>query len=102
MSALCSQAVATDVIINLLKEAGLETTSERYVYSTAEEYREMLRKLSKGNEKILLQYPHPAGELNEKSYWIQPELLAYLNNKASIDQLVPEEVILTGRKIFGF
>ncbi|WP_212772491.1 ATP-grasp domain-containing protein [Polycladomyces abyssicola] len=88
---LCSQAVATDVVIKLLKEAGLEMASERYVYSTAEEYREMLRKLSKRNEKIVLQYLHPPGELNEKSYWIQPDLLAYLNNKASIDQLVPEE-----------
>ncbi|GGE18632.1 ATP-grasp domain-containing protein [Marinithermofilum abyssi] len=91
MPVLCSQAVTTDVVINLLKEAGLEPASERYVYSTAGEYREILRNLSKGNEKVVLQFPHPAGELNEKSYSIQPELLAYLNNKASIDQLVPEE-----------
>jgi hypothetical protein len=88
MPVLCSRAVASGESLTLLREAGLAPASCRHVYSGEDDYRRKLRELS-SDHKLVLQHVHPPEEVDPEAYWIPRELLAFLNNKANLADLVP-------------
>lgn len=94
MPVICSSSTETEEILNLLKKVNLEVAPLRYVYHTEREYRDILDKIARENKKMVVNHPHPITEIHPKEYWINPQLVGFLNNKANLEKLVPLEKIL--------
>ena len=90
MPVLCSRGVSTPPVLQLLRDAGLPIPSHLCKFSTSEEYLDQLRMLSKSGQRIVLNHAHPIGDFPAESCWISPQLLNYLNNKANLEELVPD------------
>jgi hypothetical protein len=82
----CSRAVCTPRVLRLLESAGLEVSAPLETYEGEADYLEGL--LAPGR-RIVVQHLHPPGEIPADRYWIPPELLARLNNKANLAELAP-------------
>lgn len=90
MTVLCSRGVSTPPALQLLRDAGLPIPSHLYKFSTGAEHLDQLRILSKSGRRIVLNHSHPIGDLPVESCWIPLKLLNYLNNKANLEELVPD------------
>jgi len=85
---ICSHSVITEEIISLMEKANLEVTNFPQVYRTKEEYWNLLNNLIKHKKKIVFNHVHRPKEVDQKAYWIDPKLIAYLNNKANLHKIV--------------
>jgi hypothetical protein len=79
------RGVADDSGLGLIREAGLALPDDIRVYDDAHGYRSILASAS---ERVVLQHVHPPEELDPDRCWLPPELLAFLNNKANLPELV--------------
>ncbi|EIT85724.1 hypothetical protein A374_07814 [Fictibacillus macauensis ZFHKF-1] len=90
MPTICNVGVVSQRSLSLYNEAGLEIEAPRYEYTTENEYRALLASFAQKQKKAVVQHIHPEGELSFESYWIDPKLVQYLNNKANLSELVPQ------------
>lgn len=90
---ICSCSVATAEIISLFERAALKITPTRYLFDTDKKYRDLIDDLTRQKKKMVINYAYPSSEINQEVYWINPQLLRFLNNKANLERLVPEEYI---------
>lgn len=85
---VCAAGAADERGLDLLREAGLVLDGERLVFRDLEEYESILRDLQKQGAKLVLQHRHPAQLLPPESYWVEPDLLSSLNDKANLPNFV--------------
>lgn len=88
MPVICSHYISTKERYLLFQMAKLKNPSRLYVYDSADQYQNILDTLVKKNKKLIINHVHPPNEIPVSGYWIDPELLAFLNNKANLNQLV--------------
>lgn len=86
MPVLCSRSVVNEKSLLLLRKAGFEIATNIEIFNNKKDY---LSKLTHNSSRVILQHVHPKNELAVKKYWILPELLSFLNNKANLKRLVP-------------
>lgn len=87
---ICSHSVCTKKVIAFLSKANLHFTPNRYSFSTSEEYEKILKLIDTNPKKMVVNHPHPQGEIQHHKYWIDPEIIGFLNNKANLTELVPK------------
>jgi hypothetical protein len=91
MPMICSSSVSTAEGRDLLQQAGLQVALHRYSYFSEEDFQKLLAQLISSPYTLVVQHVYPPSELPAHKYWIAPELLSFLNNKAHLTQLVPAE-----------
>jgi hypothetical protein len=73
-----------------MHEAGLETGTHTHVYRGEDDAIERARELAAKGERLVVQHAYPTGILPPGALWMDASLLAYLNNKANLRELVPD------------
>jgi len=91
MPMICISSVSTPEGLDLLKQAGLQGALHRYSYFSEEDFQKLLAQLVRSPYTFVVQHVYPASEIPAHKYWISPELLSFLNNKAHLTDLVPAE-----------
>lgn len=95
---ICSQSVATDRSLELLRRLGFETT-DALAYDSASSYRNLVADTESRGAKMVVQHAHPVDEISSETYWIDRGLLQFLNNKANLGALVPSEHVPARRVV---
>ncbi|MDM5337017.1 ATP-grasp domain-containing protein [Fictibacillus enclensis] len=90
MPVICSRSVTTRQATDLYERAGLQLRFPMHYYSTEEDYRNLFKRLEDERKRMVVQHIHPEEEMSALNYWIDPKLVQYLNNKANLEELVPE------------
>jgi hypothetical protein len=89
MPLLCAAGAMTAAAVGLLGEAGLAVPSQVSTFHDDAEYSSALDDLRSAGHRMVVQFVHPPGLLQPEEYWVAPELLSWLNDKASLAALVP-------------
>jgi hypothetical protein len=97
---LCHSGVIGPFSLSILKESGLPLADNIHIYHDEKSYYEKLNEFNQSNEKVVVNFPHLPEELNYDKYWIEPKLIAYLNNKGNLEDLVPKQN-LAKRKVLA-
>lgn len=100
MPFVCHHGVTDPHCLDFLTATGLSIAQNRFIYHDQKGYEELLNKLEGNTEKMVLNFPHLAKELDFSRYWVDPQLLFYLNNKGNLKEVVPEQH-LPQRKVLG-
>ncbi len=93
MPVICSHFVATENVMFLLSNTGLEPAPFCHIYHTSAEYQNIMDSIRKQKKKLVVNHLHPSNEIKRNDYWIDPDIIAFLNNKANLNCLVPSEHI---------
>ena len=106
MPIVCAASVSTPDALGLLRDAGIQITCEIYRYFDMADYMRMLQKQYAEGPKMVMQHVHPPSEIHPERCWIAPSILSFVNNKANLGKLVPNENIpsrniLFAKQIFG-
>lgn len=96
---ICSSAVCSDRVKRLLNAAGHPESSYQLVYKDRSDYETVLDDCYREQKAVVFQFPHHQDERPREMYWIDPDLLGRLNNKAFLSELVPE-CHLPQRRVF--
>ncbi len=86
---ICSDSVITEEVISLLEKANLQVAPFPHIYRTEKEYKDLLDLMRIQNKKLVFNHVHPPNEMNYEGYWIDPEVLGFLNDKANLAKFVP-------------
>jgi hypothetical protein len=89
MPLLCAAGAMTDVAVGLLAEAGLAVPPRVITFRDDAEYASALDDLRSAGRRMVVQFIHPEGMLAPEECWVAPDLLSWLNDKASLAALVP-------------
>ncbi|ALC89357.1 hypothetical protein AM500_05850 [Bacillus sp. FJAT-18017] len=90
MPVVANERVITEESLQLMRLAGISEPSSLYVYNDEESIKSVINSCIENDTKQVINQIYPPEEIPEKGYWIKPDLLSYLNNKASLSELVPE------------
>jgi len=93
MPLVCAPGVATASGLALMAEAGFAPPPRLIHYEDGEDHRRILRELAEEGNKLVVQYLHPPEETPYRDYWVRPELLSHINNKASLGELARESQV---------
>ena len=91
MPVVCSAGFNTPAGAELLALAGIETAPNRIEYRTGEELEALAQALASRAGTVILSHALPAGTIEMERCWIDPALLAALNNKARLGDFVPAQ-----------
>jgi hypothetical protein len=97
MAVVCSAGVTTPPGLELLAEAGVQLAASRHLYRSEQHAIEIATRFAERGTKVVVQFIYPDGVLNDSALWIDPRLLAYLNNKANVGELVPAAHVASRR-----
>ncbi|MCA0757190.1 ATP-grasp domain-containing protein [Paenibacillus sp. N4] len=100
MPILCHSGVIEPSSLSILKESGLQLANKIHTYCDERSYYKKLNEFNHSKDKVVVNFPHLLEELNYNKYWIAPELIAYLNNKGNLKDLVPKQN-LARRKVLS-
>jgi hypothetical protein len=105
MPVVCSTGFGTPAAAELLALAGIEPGANQITFRAGEDEGAFRRAASAG-AKLVLQHALPADVVTPGRCWIDPALLAYLNNKASLGDVVeaenvPERRVVDRARYFG-
>lgn len=89
MPVVCSVGAATDEAMDLYALAGLAPATDLRVYRGEADAARVVRELAASGRKLVIQHVYPAGELPDEVFWVRPQLLSRLNNKANLGAFVP-------------
>lgn len=89
MPVVCSAGSVVPAATDLLAESGIAPAASPLIYRGAVEALGQVARAAAGGAKVVLQHAYPPGALPPEAQWIDPQLLAYLNNKANLAELVP-------------
>ena len=90
---ICSAGVATARGLDLLWEAGLPEVGNLLPYADEAEYYRRIGEVIAAGRPLVLQHVHRAPEIPSQSYWVARSVLAFLNNKGNLADLVPAEAV---------
>lgn len=96
---ICSAAVVTAAGLDLLAEAGLPPVNGALTYADEAEYYRQIAAVIASGRPIVVQHVHRAEEIPASSYCVPRRVLAFLNNKANLGDLVPDEAVPSRRLI---
>ncbi len=91
MPLICSRNVATSEILDFFRLSGLEPAGNLYTYQDQEEAIEYAKQFIAKGWKVLYSYPPPPALGSGHGLVVPLPLYFYLNDKASIDDLVDGE-----------
>jgi len=91
MPLICSRNVATSEILDFFRLSGLEPAKNLYIYKDQEEAVEYAKQFIAKGWKVIYTYPPPLPLRSGHGLVVPLPLYFYLNDKASIDDLVDEE-----------
>lgn len=89
MPVICHNCVAEPEGLALLRGIGHRLSHQIFTYQDFNDRQQLLKRFSGSGHKIVVQHVHPPAELVPEACWVSPKLLAWLNNKAQLNQLVP-------------
>lgn len=93
---LMSAASASPVVRRLFARAGMTFPPEVETYDDLDDYpRRLAEFVAPG--RVVLQHVHDPREIAPELCWIPPALLSWLNNKASLAELVPAAAVAKRR-----
>lgn len=106
MPVICSAGGMTPAGLELLAEAGLQPANWAQAYRDAKHAIEMAVCFAKRGAKVIVQHIYPEAVLPDRALWVEPWVLSYLNNKASLPELVPAanvaaRSVVAGHAFFG-
>lgn len=90
---LVHEATQTEKARKLFQLAGLHFPEQPYVYDSKKDYDDVLKKWSAERKQIVLQYIHDVDTVDRDAYWMDAELLNYLNSKAYLRDIVPDKYV---------
>lgn len=76
--------------LDLLEHAGLEIPNDLRTYDDEPTHRAALDSAS---ERLVFQHVHPTDEVEPARCWVDPALVSFLNNKANLEDMSPDESI---------
>ncbi len=88
---ICSAGVASPCGLDLLGAAGVPVSREIRTYRTAEDFHRLTGDVIGNGERLLCQHVHDEDEVPAEACMVKPDLLRYLNNKASLPAIVGAE-----------
>lgn len=91
MPTLAAEGLRGGAALRLMELAGIEGDPTLLVYRDRAEYEAQITAIRRRGLKLVFQHAHPPHERPSDDYWIPPEVLHFLNDKASLGALVPEE-----------
>lgn len=91
---LVHEATQTDKARKIFELVGLSFPEQPYVYNSKQQYDEVLKKWSAEKQQIVLQYIHDEDTVDRDAYWMDAELLNYLNSKAYLRDIVPDRYVV--------
>jgi len=89
MPVVCSAGFDSAAGTELLALSGIETAPNRIEYRAGEELDALARAVASHGGTAILSHALPAGTIESERCWIEPTLLAALNNKARLGDFVP-------------
>ncbi len=98
MPGVASSGAAMEEGLEILAESGVPVRARIHRVWDPADTLPTLRRLSAEGLRLAFQFVHPPEEVPPEAYWIPPDLLRFLNHKASLDRLVPAE-FLPERKV---
>ena len=89
MPMIVDVGVATPAGLDLLREAGLPVAPNLHAYREPDGYQPVLDALLAEGWRMVVQHRHPLHSLPREACWVDPDLLARLNDKAELASHVP-------------
>lgn len=86
---LCHTDVGRDCCLDVLQAAGHQVGAKLLTYTNADSYYALLNELQQDGKNVIFNYAHLPNEFEAEQYWIERELLLFLNNKRNLSELVP-------------
>ncbi|MDW7674706.1 MAG: ATP-grasp domain-containing protein [Bacillota bacterium] len=90
MPVICNSSVITKEVISLIEKGNLPIAPTLHTYRAETDYRNILNKFINEDKKLVFTHIHPPKEVKRNAYWINPQLVGFLNNKSSLEKLVPQ------------
>ena len=86
---IAARSTLTPAGLELLEEAGLPIPAAHHAYQDERDYERLLARLAQQGHRIAVTYLHPLDQLPAPAWWMDPHLLADLNDKALLSRWVP-------------
>jgi len=90
MPVVCSAGGTSALAIDLMHEAGLASADCMRLFRGEQEAIDCALDLARNGQRLVVQHAYPTGVLPAGALWVDASLLAYLNNKANLHELVPD------------
>lgn len=94
MPTICATSALTEASERLYAAAGLGDLPEVYPFANRCEYERLLGWAGDAQQKLVFQQIHPPGAVRDELYWVNRSLLAALNSKANLANVVPREFVV--------
>ena len=86
---VCARALASEACCSLLEQAGHTVSNNAAYYTSEAEYLSILQDWASAGKTVAFQYLPPDSEVAASCFWIRPQYLSDLNNKAYLEDYVP-------------
>ncbi|MBD3672551.1 MAG: ATP-grasp domain-containing protein [Planctomycetaceae bacterium] len=90
---ICSAGVCSPRTNYIFELAGLPENSHRIIYQNQSGFESLLDECQRRKQSVIFQHQFPEQERPRELYWIDPDLLGHLNNKAYLHEFVPEPYV---------
>lgn len=94
---VCARGTVTPSGTALLREAGVPVPANVLTYRDEADYLTVVREQGADGRRLVVQYIHLPEDIPPDMYWVPPTVLSRLNNKAWLDELVPEGALAERR-----
>ena len=88
---ICSSAVCSSRSNRIFGAAGLPDFAHTITYNNESDFEAILAECYQRNKSVIFMHQHPEAERPRELYWIDPDLLGQLNNKARLSEFVPDQ-----------
>ncbi|MGX9136518.1 L-aspartate--L-methionine ligase LdmS [Rummeliibacillus sp. JY-2-4R] len=101
---LVHKATQTNKAKQLFNILGINLPEQPYQFENAKEYAAVLKTWEKEQKEIVFHYIHDEDEIARDLYWMDADVFNYLNSKAYLGEIVPEQfvprrVVINGNKL---
>ncbi len=93
MPMIVDAGAASPAGLDLLRDAGLPVAADLRIYREPEGYQPALDAMLAEGRRIVVQHRHPLHSLPRAACWVDPDLLATLNDKAELARFVPAPLL---------
>lgn len=98
---ICHAATVSPTGLQLMRDAGLKPTPNLVPYRTRDEYLDRVKALSASGKKGFSVYRVPPEVLPVAASLVDPELVGFLNNKANLAELLPQDGVVGRETMSG-
>ncbi|HSG72421.1 MAG TPA: hypothetical protein VLA12_18565, partial [Planctomycetaceae bacterium] len=90
---ICSSAVVSERTNRIFEAAGHPPRTHQIIYQNESDYESILADCHQRKQRVIFQHQHAEEDRPRELYWIDPDLLGKLNNKACLSEFVPEAYV---------